>query len=204
MSGEQTEPAIRPPRDEHGNRFIDAHEREAIRKAAERDGSGRPALGAQTARDVFYRAAGVDPGVYVHDEAVAAELRAREEAGQPMGGDVRDQLEAKHSYGNIVTLDFTKQEFDAGAGEYRTVTDYDKLGRYQRRLQIEMSMRNMGPGSGIAMQGPGGQLVGDPEVIARVQAAEREQAEAMALAQARQDAAAARFGGPYNIFGSVQ
>lgn len=201
MTAEPLEQEIRPPRDEHGNRFIDDYEKQKMREEAV-SGSGRLSFRGETPRDWVCRAAGVDPAVYVDDAAVEAELRSREEAGQPLGGDVRDQLEALHRYANVVSLDFTRQEYDPAAGEVRRVTDYDKLGRFQRRLQAEASMRSMGPGSGIAMFAGDGWM-GDPEVVGRIQRAEAEQAEAQALAQARLDVAGQRFGGPYNIFGSV-
>jgi hypothetical protein len=149
-----------------------------------------------TARDVFLRATGQDPGTFVDAVAVEAELRERERHGLDAGGDVKAQLEVLHRYSGTVTLDFTRQE------DGRTVTDHNKLHAFTAALKAEAAVRDMGPGSGICMQKDGG-WVGDPDTVARAEANDRYRADMAAQAQARLTAAGIKFAGPYNIFGSV-
>lgn len=99
---------------------------------------------------------------------------------------LRDQLEIAHSHLNMVDL-----------------TDRGDLHAFNERVRAEARLASMGPGSGIAVGEPGGQMIGDPAIVARSREAEAYKARLAAQAQARLDAEAIKFAGPYRVFNSV-
>jgi hypothetical protein len=187
-----------PLRDGQGRRIPDAYELDAMARAAERDAGVR----LDTPRDILYRAAGQDPRSSVDEAAVAAELEARRGRGQDAGGDVKAQLEVLHTHTPGLVLDFTRNVVGSD-GRVRTLDDHNAISEFTNRLKVETAIRDQGPGSGVASWRDG-RWQGDPDVVARVEAAEAERARQLAAMQARQDAAAIKFAGPYNIFNSVK
>jgi hypothetical protein len=187
-----------PLRDGQGRRIPDSYELDAMARAAERDAGVR----LDTSRDILYRAAGQDPRSFVDESAVAAELDARRARGQDVGGDVKAQLEALHSRVPGLVLGFVRDVVDSD-GRVRTVDDHNAIAEFTRRLKAEAAVRLQGPGSGVASWRDG-RWQGDPDVVARIEAAEAERARQLAVMQARTDAAAIKFAGPYNIFNSVK
>lgn len=169
-------------RDESGRWIPGDYEKEQMRKAAVRDADLPVSFRGESPRDWVFRAAGADPRAWTDHAAVEADLAERRNAGLPAGPDVKAQLEVAHSHARDAWLDFTMDVHDPGTGERRTVTDYNKLEAFRKRLEREVAVRTMGPGSGMARGDHG-----DPAVVAELRRAAEEKARLLAAARAIQN-----------------
>lgn len=69
--------------------------------------------------------------------AVAAEVRAREEAGLRVDGSIRAQLRAKYTTNPSLALSFERRVWNPLSGEYVTRTDQNALTDFTKSLEAQ-------------------------------------------------------------------
>ena len=69
--------------------------------------------------------------------AVAAEVRAREEAGLRVDDSIRTQLRAKYTTAPMVSLSFERRAWNPQSGEYVAATDLNALANFTKNLEAQ-------------------------------------------------------------------